>query len=286
MMIKTWLEYATNTLVKYNIDNPQLEAVIILSSIFKKPKYWIYAFNEYILNKFYLNKINQCLNRRIKKEPLAYIVGFCEFWSLNIYVTPDVLIPRKETELIVEVSINKIYHNNINKILELGTGSGAISFAIASSNKFVNIMATDISEKAIQLAQYNLKQLNFTNIILSQSNWFNKIAHQTFDIIISNPPYISKQEYKYHEEYLKFEPKIALIAKNNGLNNFKHIISHSYNYLNNFGWLILEHAPYQATYIMHLFKKKFYNIQTYMDLNNKLRVMCAQKILHKNNNFI
>ncbi|QJC31142.1 peptide chain release factor N(5)-glutamine methyltransferase [Enterobacteriaceae endosymbiont of Macroplea mutica] len=286
MMIKTWLEYATNTLEKYNINNPQLEAVVILSAICKKPKYWIYTFNEYTLNKFYLNKINQCLKRRIKKEPLAYIIGFCEFWSLNIYVTPDVLIPRKETELIVDVSINKIYHNNVNKILELGTGSGAISFAIASSNKFVNIIATDISMKAIKLAQYNLKQLNLTNIILSQSNWFHKISYQTFDIIISNPPYISQQEYKYYEEYLKFEPKIALIAKNNGLNNFKHIILHSYNYLNNFGWLILEHAPHQITYIMNLFKKKFYNIQTYMDLNNKFRVICAQKILHKINDFM
>ncbi|QJC30304.1 peptide chain release factor N(5)-glutamine methyltransferase [Enterobacteriaceae endosymbiont of Neohaemonia nigricornis] len=282
MIIAEWLKDASNFLQKNNIKNPQLEAIIILSFFLKKSKTWIYGFNNKKISLYQIKKLKILLKRRANKEPIAYILGYREFWSLNLYITPAVLIPRKETEILVLNTLQKISYKTKN-ILDLGTGSGAIALAIAKEHKYLNITAIDLSIKAIKIAKYNSYRLNLYNINFIHSNWFDQLYNQKFDIIVSNPPYISNKEYLFLYKYLRYEPYKSLVTKQKGLYDLKYIIIKSANYLYNFGWLILEHAPHQILYLRKFLKKNhFYNIHSYMDLNQQFRVICAQKIFNKN----
>ncbi|QJC37221.1 peptide chain release factor N(5)-glutamine methyltransferase [Enterobacteriaceae endosymbiont of Donacia thalassina] len=279
MIINQWLKYASNFLKKNNILTYQLESVVLLSFVLKKSKSWIYGFDETKINYKQFKILQKFLKRRIKGEPIAYLLGFCEFWSLKINVSPYVLIPRKDTEILVDIVLKKI-NFNIKKILDLGTGSGAISLAIASKYNFLNITAIDISQKIINLAKYNAKKLCINNINFLVSNWFNKLKNNKFDIIISNPPYISYYEYSLLKKKLKFEPIKSLRSLNNGLADLNHIISKSKKYLNNYGWLILEHGYKQEYFLKKIFKiKKFKNVTQYCDIQGYYRVICGQKIL-------
>ncbi|QJC32785.1 peptide chain release factor N(5)-glutamine methyltransferase [Enterobacteriaceae endosymbiont of Donacia semicuprea] len=278
MIIKKWLKYSTNLLKKNKILIYQLESVMLLSFVLQKSKSWIYGFYEKKINCIKLKILKKFLKRRIKGEPIAYILGFCEFWSLKIYVSPYVLIPRKDTEVLVNIILEKI-NNNTKKILELGTGSGAISIAVASEYSFINIIAIDINNKIINLAKYNAKKLNIYNITFLKSNWFSNLKNQKFDIIVSNPPYISIQKYLFCKKELKFEPYRSLISDNNGTADLNHIISQSSQYLNNYGWLILEHGYKQGNIIKKMFQiKNFKNINQYFDIQGYNRVICGQKI--------
>ncbi|QJC33192.1 peptide chain release factor N(5)-glutamine methyltransferase [Enterobacteriaceae endosymbiont of Donacia clavipes] len=281
MIIEKWLKYSANLLKKNKILVYQLESVILLSFVLKKSKSWIYGFYEKKINYIKLKILKKFLKRRIKGEPIAYILGFCEFWSLKIYVSPYVLIPRKDTEILVNIVLQKI-NNNTKKILELGTGSGAISIAVAFEYSFINITAVDIDNKIINLAKYNAQKLNIYNITFLKSNWFSNLKNQKFDIIISNPPYISIQKYFFFKKELKFEPYRSLISDNNGTADLNYIISQSSKYLNNYGWLILEHGYKQGYIIKKMFQiKNFKNINQYFDIQGYDRVICGQKILIK-----
>ncbi|QJC36402.1 peptide chain release factor N(5)-glutamine methyltransferase [Enterobacteriaceae endosymbiont of Donacia simplex] len=280
MIISQYLEYSYNILKKNKILAYQLESVIILSFVLKKTKSWIYGFSETKINNKQLKTLQNFLKRRIKGEPIAYLLGFCEFWSLKIKISPYVLIPRKDTEILVDIVLKKI-NINTKKILDLGTGSGAISLAIASKYNFINITATDISKKIISLAKYNANKLHINNINFLISNWFSNLKNNKFDIIMSNPPYISCFEYLLLKKTLKFEPIKSLISFNNGLADLYHIILHSFKYLNNYGWLILEHGYTQGYILKKIFKNnQFKNIMQYHDIQQHYRVICGQKILY------
>ncbi|QJC38037.1 peptide chain release factor N(5)-glutamine methyltransferase [Enterobacteriaceae endosymbiont of Donacia marginata] len=278
MIINQWLKYASNLLKQNKILTYQLESVILLSFVLKKSKSWIYGFNETKINLKQFKILQNFLKRRITGEPIAYLLGFCEFWSLKIYVSPYVLIPRKDTEILVNVVLKKI-NNNIEKILDLGTGSGAIALAIASKYNFLKITAVDISQQIINLAKYNAKKLYIKNINFLISNWFSNLKNNKFDIIISNPPYISDYEYHKLKKELKFEPIKSLISLNNGLSDLRYIISKSSEYLNNYGWLILEHGYKQGYILKKILKiENFKNISQYCDIQGYYRVICGQKI--------
>ncbi|QJC37637.1 peptide chain release factor N(5)-glutamine methyltransferase [Enterobacteriaceae endosymbiont of Donacia bicoloricornis] len=277
MTINKWLKYASNLLKQNKILTHQLESVILLSFVLKKPKSWIYGFNETKINFKQFKILQNFLKRRIQGEPIAYLLGFCEFWSLKIYVSPFVLIPRKDTEVLINVVFKKI-NNNVKKILDLGTGSGAIALAIASKYKFLKITAIDISKRIINLAKYNAKALYIHNINFFVSNWFNNLRNNKFDIIISNPPYISNYEYYQLKKELKFEPIKSLISLNNGLSDLIYIIRKSIYYLNNNGWLILEHGYKQGYILKKIFKiNNFKNISQFYDIQKHHRVICGQK---------
>ncbi|QJC32380.1 peptide chain release factor N(5)-glutamine methyltransferase [Enterobacteriaceae endosymbiont of Donacia dentata] len=280
MIIKKWLKYSANLLKKNKILLYHLESVILLSFILKKSKSWIYGFCEKKINYTKLKILKDLLQRRIKGEPIAYILGFCEFWSLKIYVSPYVLIPRKDTEILVNIILQKI-NNNTTKILELGTGSGAIAIAIAFEYNFLNIIAIDICKNILNIAKYNAKKLNIYNITFLKSNWFSKLKNKKFDIIFSNPPYISIDKYFFLEKELKFEPFTSLISLKKGTKDLNYIISKSLKYLNNYGWLILEHGYKQGYIIKKMFQiKNFKNINQYTDIQGYNRVICGQKIIN------
>ncbi|QJC35998.1 peptide chain release factor N(5)-glutamine methyltransferase [Enterobacteriaceae endosymbiont of Donacia cincticornis] len=279
MIIDQLLQYAFNILKKNKISNYQLEANLLISFILNKPKSWIYGFNETKINYKQYKTLKNLLKKRIKGTPIAYILGFCEFWSLKINVSPYVLIPRKDTEILVDVVLQKI-NKRIKKILDLGTGSGAISLALAYEYNILDITAIDFSNKIINIAKNNAKNLNIKNITFLKSNWFSHLKNNTFDIIISNPPYISYKEYFFLKKQLKFEPIQSLVSNKNGLNDLDHIISNALKYLNNYGWLILEHGYKQGFIIKNKLKiQKFKNIQQYYDIQGYQRIICGQKLL-------
>lgn len=265
---------------------PRLEVQILLTYVLNIDRVTLKAHPEIELLAAETIKFNQLLERRLKGEPIAYIIGNKNFWDLNLVITKDVLIPRSETELLVEktlelLSVREPFENPI-EILELGTGSGAISLAIAKSypNK-VNIIATDISMNALEIAKLNAKQLKINNIQFLHGDWFKalefnpKISNNLkFDFIISNPPYISSKEIHLCNGEIFFEPQIALFANNEGLASLEHIIMHSKHYLNDKGTLLVEHGVYQKSRVMDLFiAAKFKTIKSHQDLSGINRVI-------------
>jgi len=216
--------------------------------------------------------------RRAQGEPLAYITGQREFWSLPFAVNPDVLIPRPETEIIVE-KILAIKAESAIKLLELGTGSGAIAISIGFHRPHWNIIASDISQRALQLARKNAKNLEVNNIQFCLSDWFTDLNHLApWDIIVSNPPYIAENDPHLEPEVLQYEPKIALLAPSNGLAALRQIIESSPHYLHTNGMLLLEHGFMQADKVRDIFKiANFQNIQTIKDFSQLSRVTIGEK---------
>ncbi len=212
----------------------------------------------------------------MKGEPIAYILQKQAFWSLTLTVSPATLIPRSETELLVEKALTIIPANQPYLIADLGTGSGAIAIAIAAERPLCRIIATDISIAALQIAQHNAHyyQLQY-NITFIAGYWFAAFfPQQQFDMIISNPPYIAKQDP--HLQQLSYEPPSALIADQQGLKDIQHLIIHSKKYLKQGAYLLLEHGYDQSqTVQQYLSEEAYLNIQSDKDLNGQYRISIA-----------
>ena len=211
--------------------------------------------------------------------PVAYILGTKSFWTFDVEVTPDVLIPRPETELLVETALEKILDIENPRILDLGTGSGAIALALATERPDATIVATDYSKKALAVAQSNAKSLRLDNQIqLIHSNWFSEIdPKHPFDLIVSNPPYIEPND-PHLEQTIRHEPIQALVAKKQGMQDIETIIEQSAGYLKKFSWVILEHGFDQNEKALDLFiLNKYSNAESRNDLNGNWRITLAKK---------
>ncbi|UDG80355.1 peptide chain release factor N(5)-glutamine methyltransferase [Candidatus Annandia pinicola] len=263
--------------LKY-LKKPKLNSEIILSNIINRSINWIRIFNENKININYIKKkINKIIKRRINGEPIEYLLKKCEFWSLIINIIPITIIPRQDTEIIIEIALKKI--NNNDTILDLGSGSGIISLSLANENKNIKIVGVDNIYKVIKLANKNAINLKLKNILFINSNWFSILKKKKFNIIISNPPYISIYDLNLNNLSLKFEPINSILSKNNGLNEIEYIINKSRLYLNLNGWLLIEHGFNQKIKTKYLFKKyNFSNINSYKDYNKKYRVTIGQLI--------
>ena len=216
--------------------------------------------------------------KRIKGTPVAYLTGIKEFWSLELLVTEDTLIPRPETELLVEAALELIDKCSRCRVLDLGTGSGAIALAIASERPEVKLVAADISLKTLAVAQENTKRLGMANVSFICSNWFANIHDQAFDLIISNPPYVCANDHHLNEGDVRFEPKQALVSGVDGLDDLRRIISQAQQYLNSKGWLLVEHGHQHCGLVKQLFEQAGYRqIQQKLDLNAIARVTMGQK---------
>ncbi|QCI15864.1 peptide chain release factor N(5)-glutamine methyltransferase [Buchnera aphidicola] len=275
MNIKNWLK-KTIQILSY-VDNPRYEAELLLSYILQRNRSFIITTDYVELTKKQYKYLNHIVYRRSLGEPIAYIIKEKEFWSLSLRVSYDTLIPRSDTEILVEQAVSKI-NTNSSLILDLGTGCGAIALALASICSNWNIIGIDKSKKALEIAKINAFKLNYKNISFFYSNWFSNV-HQKFNIIISNPPYISKKELHFLKKDIFFEPRNALISNNNGLLDIQKIIKKSNNYLFSGGWLLIEHGWRQKLQVQYLFKKyHFFQIESYQDYGGNDRVTVGRKI--------
>ena len=259
-------------------DSPKLESEILLADILEKDRLDFYKRNISIDHLSY-KKYQSLLSERQKGKPLAYLTGKKEFWSLSLEVNEAVLIPRPETELLVEKCLSFIQKINNPNVLELGTGSGAISIALAKESPLIRFTAIDISTKALEIAKKNAVDNHVNNILFNISDWFSEI-NEKFNIIVSNPPYVDKDELTKDElDNLYFEPDIALYSKDSGQSAIKHIIRNSHGYLRKNGLLLLEHAYNQKDFCQNELKLNNYaDIKTYDDLNLLPRVTIGRKI--------
>ncbi|BGI51190.1 MAG: peptide chain release factor N(5)-glutamine methyltransferase [Arsenophonus endosymbiont of Ceratovacuna japonica] len=283
MNYQHWLNYAINKL--YNSNSAKRDAEILLQYITGKTRSFIIAFNETKLTNKQQKKLKYLLDRRAIGEPIAYLIEEKEFWSLKIKVSPVTLIPRSDTECLVEKALQLLSNKTSLKILDLGTGTGSIALALASELKNSEIIGIDINNSILSLAQFNIDNLMINNIKLYKSNWFDSLPFQQFNMIVSNPPYIDKYDPYLKKGDVRFEPKSALISSDNGLADIKLIIKQSRKYLINKGWLLLEHSWLQGIKVRKLFA--YYNykqIITFQDYNKNDRITIGQLKDNKNYN--
>lgn len=215
----------------------------------------------------------QLVKRRLQGEPVAYIRGQQEFWSLLFEVTPAVLIPRPETELVVERALAHSTKDASIDIADLGTGSGAIALAIASERPAARIFAVDASKPAIEVAMRNAARLQLPGITLLTGSWFTPLAGKRFDIVVSNPPYIAGDDPDLAADVRRNEPNMALISGRTGLEALEHIIAAAPDHLTPGGWLILEHGWKQGAAVRDLLVRAgFGHVRSHPDLAGHDRV--------------
>ncbi|MFK7816545.1 MAG: peptide chain release factor N(5)-glutamine methyltransferase [Gammaproteobacteria bacterium] len=265
MTLREAIEFACTKLTLIS-DSAKLDAQLLLCKACKFEPTTIFAHPEQKLSDQELGRFTNDLDRRSKGEPLAYIIGTKEFWSLEIMVNPHVLIPRPDTELLVELTLKSLSHIESPYILELGTGSGAVAIALAKERSDCTIFATDISLPAITLAKQNARK-HQANITFIHSDWYKNLPDDKYHAIISNPPYIDTNDMDLDKFVSEFEPKQALISENNGLHALSEIISTAPSMLKKNGSLIVEHGFQQASSVSELFiNANINNINMHKDL--------------------
>ncbi|MFT6754274.1 MAG: release factor glutamine methyltransferase [Candidatus Azotimanducaceae bacterium] len=253
-------------------ESPQLDCQLILGHCLGQSRTWLLSHDEHILSTKEINAFNAAMEKRRGGLPLAYILGKQDFWSLSFKVNEASLIPRPETELIVETILDR-YPNDEITIIDLGTGAGPIAISIASERSRFDIYATDMSFEALRLAKENSSQI--TNAVtFIQCNWLNAFDDKRFDIIISNPPYIEAENE--HLCALKYEPIAALVAEDCGLSDIKLIISSAKNKLKPGGMVIVEHGFDQQLSVKNiLLDNGFTGVELLQDLAGRDRVALA-----------
>ena len=256
-----------------------LEAQFIMQHVLKESSSnLIIKKNESILKKD-IAIIENIIMQRLDNLPLAYILREWDFYGHTFQVSKDTLIPRQDTELLIDIILQKYNSNLPLKILDLGTGSGIIGITLAKSFKKSNILLADISFEAIEVAKINIEANCPINIRYVQSNWFENINNSIFDIIVSNPPYISKEDPHLKQPELIKQPHIALISDDKGLKDIKTIVENTSKYLSKTGMLIIEHGYNQAKKVRQIFThNKFNQIEQHKDINNKIRATLGFKI--------
>lgn len=221
-------------------------------------------------------ELSSMISRRNKGEPLAYILGLRRFWNINLNVNEHVLVPRPETETLIEIVLDKFGEDSLT-VLDTGTGSGAIALALANERNQWHIFANEKSEKALKVAKKNRQKLK-VSVNFIRSDWLDSFGNESFNLIVSNPPYIDKNDPCLKQDGVKYEPLSSLVSKQSGLNDIKKIILNSYNCLKKEGYLFLEHASWQTKEIARFFfESNFLKVEVFKDLNGDERVSAALK---------
>lgn len=249
------------------------EARILLQTILRVDHAYLIANSDQNLISAQIHNFWSLVQRRKNGEPIAYIIGEQEFYSMKLKVKPAVLIPRPETELLVDLALERISLDLPCKVLDLGTGSGAIAIAIAKHRPLVEVTAVDYSDDAIAIAQKNVEYLNVNNVHIIASNWFKEFSNEKFNCIVSNPPYVAINDPHLNQGDLRHEPQLALVAGTDGLDCIRLIIASAVSHLVVGGWLLLEHGYDQAEKIQQLLRKSgFSEIFACPDLAGVIRV--------------
>ena len=274
MEFQHWLRQAAAHLV--DSESPRRDAEILLGLVTGKARTYILAFGETPLSEAQLAELDALLARRAAGEPVAYLTGVREFWSLPLQVSPATLIPRPDTECLVEQALARLPAEPC-RILDLGTGTGAIALALASERPDCQVVAVDIVPDAVALAQRNAARLNIANIDIRQSDWFSAVQGQRFQLIVSNPPYIDSEDEHLRQGDVRFEPLSALVAPDAGLADIDHLIREARGFLEPGGWLVLEHGWQQGEAVRALFHQAgFLAVETHLDYGGNERLTTGQ----------
>jgi len=255
------------TTLALEASTARIEVQCLLQKILHVPRVYLLAHPERFLTEAEFTHYSELLQRRLHGEPVAYILGEREFFGLNLKVTTATLIPRPDTELLVELAVQRIPSHERCAVLDLGTGSGAIALAIAQACPQAEVLACDASAAALAVAQENARALGLSNVRFVQSDWFAALGTQRFALIVSNPPYIAANDPHLALGDVRFEPVSALVSGSDGLDDIRHIISHAASHLLPGGWLLLEHGYDQAAAVRSiLLQEKFTDVYSARDL--------------------
>mgnify|MGYP004000333577 CR=1 FL=1 len=280
MNIENILIEGTNTLKQSGVSNPQLDCEILLSNSINKDKKYIILNPKQILNDGQLSDFKSLIEKRKKGEPIAYLINKKEFWNNEFFVNKDVLIPRPDTELIVE-EVLKIYSKNTHlQVLDIGTGSGCILLSILKERKYFYGTGIDISKKSINVSKFNAKKLNLENRVKFFHSSVDNFTIGKYDLIVSNPPYIELVNLKYLEkDIVNFEPKLALSGGFDGFSKIRKVINKASILIKKNGKFILEIGFNQKNKVKEILKQEgFYINRAVRDYGNNDRCIISTKI--------
>jgi release factor glutamine methyltransferase len=253
-------------------DEARLEAELLLAHALDRPRSWFYAHAGDLLEPRDASAFADLLRRRERGEPVAHITGHRGFWSLELAVTADTLVPRPETELLVELALERLPRGEPRRVLDLGTGTGAIALAVASERPLADVTAVDASEAALALARENADEAGLA-LRLLHGDWFSPVAGERFDLVASNPPYIADGDPHLQQGDLRFEPRAALVSGPDGLDAIRTLARDAAAHLVPGGWLLVEHGYEQGAAVRALFSAAgLAAVATERDLEQRERV--------------
>lgn len=241
--------------LQLDFSSARIEVQCLLQGVLKVNRAYLIAHGERVLNTAEYQHYHALYERRLQGFPIAYLLGEREFFGLNFKVTPATLIPRPDTELLVELALQRIPKLGDCSVLDLGTGSGAIALSIAHECNNARVVAVDASDAALQVAQQNQRALALKNVEFRLGDWFAGFAQQRFDIIVSNPPYIAAADQHLQQGDVRFEPLSALASGDDGLKDIRHISAQAMHHLNPQGWLLFEHGYDQAQRVREILQQ-------------------------------
>jgi release factor glutamine methyltransferase len=247
------------------------DARALLAHALERPPVWLFAHGDEPIDAIAQQRFEALLARRIAGEPVAYLTGRRGFWTFDLLVSPQTLIPRPETELLVELALERAPPDTALRMADLGTGSGAIALALAHERRQAQVIAVDVSEGALEIARANARALGLVNVEFRHGDWLAPLAGERFDLIASNPPYIALGDA--HLDALRYEPEDALSSGRDGLDAIRTIVRAAPTHLRPDGWLLLEHGWDQGDEVRALLRASgFDDVKTHRDMEGRDRV--------------
>lgn len=283
MSFDALLKQATQRLQAAGSASPRIDAEVLLSHVLGRNRTWLYTWGDKACPLWEQARFDALVAARAQGTPVAYLTGEREFWGLRLATAPETLIPRPDTETVVELALSRATLSS-GRLLDLGTGTGAIALAFASEQLSWQVVGVDVREEAVALASRNAKRLAITNAQFLKSDWFSVLetleeADRRFDIIVSNPPYIAADDPHLVEGDVRFEPRSALVADADGMADLLHLVHTAQHYLVTSGWLLLEHGYAQADKVRGALNSAGYqNVESVRDLGGHERVTLGRLI--------